>query len=108
MVKNLFGWPLFYNHSFVHEDDMISDLACKTHLMRHNHHRHTLFGQLAHDLEHLTDQFGVKRGGSLVEEHQLGIHCQSTSNRHALLLTSRELVRISISLLGQPYFGEQA
>ena len=51
MVKNLFGWPLFYNHSFVHEDDMISDLACKTHLMRHNHHRHTLFCKLAHDLQ---------------------------------------------------------
>ena len=44
--------------------------------------------QVAHDVEHLADEFGVERRGDLVEQHDLGLHRQRAGDRHALLLAA--------------------
>ena len=40
--------------------------------------------------ENALDQFGIQRGGGLVEEHQLRCHRQSAGDRHALALAARQ------------------
>lgn len=57
--------------------------------MGNDRHRHAGGGQILHDLENLADEFGIKRGRGLVEEHDLRIHRQRAGNRHTLLLATR-------------------
>ena len=48
-------------------------------------------GEVAHDGEHLADEFGIERRGRLVEEHQLRPHGEGAGDRDALLLAAGEL-----------------
>src|SRR5579884_3795204 len=107
MIENLLRRPLFNNGSFVHEDDMVGDLASKAHFVRDNHHCHPFLGKLAHDFKDLAHQFGVESGGGLVEKHELRVHGEGASNGDALLLAPGELVRVSVGFILQPNLGEQ-
>ena len=57
--------------------------------------------------ENLTDQFGVERGGRLVEEHDLRIHGERTGNRDTLLLTSGQLGRVVVRAISKPHSIEK-
>jgi hypothetical protein len=72
----------------------------KAHLVGDADHRHPLFGELDHGVEHLLDHLGVERRGRLVEQHDPRLHAQRAGDRHALLLTARELAGILQRLLG--------
>jgi len=65
-------------------------------------HGSALLGELAHDAEHLADEFGIKRRGCLVEEHELWLHRKYASDCHPLLLTARKTLRIFIDLVAEP------
>ena len=55
----------------------------------------------ANDLEDLPDELGVERRGDLVEEQNLGTHRERPGNRHPLLLSARELVRVGLHLAAE-------
>src|SRR5262245_13893927 len=62
--------------------------------MRHDHHGAAFLCQRLDGLQHFLDEFRIKSGSDLVKEQEPGIHRKRTGNRHALLLSSRKLVRI--------------
>ncbi len=66
-------------------------------------HRHSLFGQFDHDIQNSRDHFRVQRRSRLVEQHHLGFHAQAAGDRHPLLLSTRQLGRIFVGLLGDVY-----
>ncbi len=43
----------------------------------------------------------VEVGEGLIEQHQIRLRCQGPGERHALLLSARELVGIAVCLLAQ-------
>src|SRR5439155_4964003 len=94
LIKELFRWSLLRNDTIIHKDYMVGDFTSEAHLMGHDHHGHTFLSKLAHDLEHLPNQFGVEGRGGFVEQHQFGIHGEGTSNGNTLLLSTGELVWI--------------
>ena len=49
----------------------------------------------------------VKGRGRFVKEHDFGLHRQSPSNRHPLLLAPRKGLRIGVSFVSQPDFFQQ-
>ena len=86
VVDDLGGSSGLDDHSAVHKNDLIGDLAGEPDFVGNDRHRHAGGGQILHDLENLADEFGIKRGRGLVEEHDLRIHRQRAGNRHTLLL----------------------
>ena len=71
--------------------------------MRDDHHRHAAERQLPHDLQHLTDHFGVECAGRLVKQHDLRLHRQRPHNGHALLLPAGELRGIGTGAVGKSH-----
>ena len=53
-----------------------------------------------HNRQDFADEFGVERGGDLVEKHHLGFHRQGARDSHALLLSAGQLGRICAFLFG--------
>ena len=51
--------------------------------------------QFADYLQHLTRQFGIKRGGRLVKAKNFRREHQRSSDRHALLLTTRKKIDVA-------------
>ena len=76
-----------------HEHQPGAHLARELHLVRDNQHRHALTCQALNNLQHLTDQFGVERGGRLVEQHQDRPHREGTGDGDPLLLPAGKLRR---------------
>src|ERR1700720_485538 len=74
-----------------HEGDEIGDLVGEGDLMGDDYHRHSLPGELLDDPQHFADQFGVKRRGDLVAQHDGGAHREGPCDRYALALTAREM-----------------
>ena len=88
VVEELIGFAGFDDLSVVHEDDPVGHLTGKAHLMGDHAHGHPLAGQLNHDVQYLTNHFGIQGAGGLVKEHDLGRHGQPAGNGHALLLSA--------------------
>src|SRR5262245_28341551 len=74
MAEDLGGRTVLIDQTVVQEDDPVRDLARKTHLVRHDDHRHAVPGQRAHHFENLGGQFRVQRRRRLVEQHDLRLH----------------------------------
>jgi hypothetical protein len=70
-------------------------------------HRHALFGELDHRVEHLLDHLGVQRRGRLVKKHDPRLHAQGSRNRHPLLLAARKLAGILPRLLGNLHLAQE-
>ena len=81
------------------KQDAAADLAGKVHLMGDDDHRHAAFGQHAHGRQHLADHRRIERRRWLVKEHDLRLHHQAASNRHALLLAAGEIGRHGVELI---------
>jgi hypothetical protein len=45
----------------VHEHEAVANLPCEADLVGYHDHRHAVVGERAHDVQHVTDQLGVKR-----------------------------------------------
>ncbi|KAG1430670.1 hypothetical protein G6F57_022999 [Rhizopus arrhizus] len=52
-------------------------------------------------------QFGIQRGGGLVEQHQLGLDGQRPGNGHALLLAARQVGGPGVGLFGHAALRQQ-
>ena len=99
-VKNCLGRRLFDDLAVGHEDDAVGGLAGEAHLVGDDDHRHAVFGEPHHDVEHLGDHLGVERARRLVEQHHLRVHRERPGDGDALLLTARELGRHLVGLVG--------
>src|SRR5579875_4037821 len=69
--------------------------------MRHHDHRHALACELSNHLQDLPDEFSVKGTGRLVEEDDPWLHGKRPGDRDSLLLTTGQLLRIALRLLGK-------
>ena len=96
------GVDLFYN-AFVEKGDTVRDIARKAHLMGHADHRHAFFGQQAHRIEHLANQFWIECGSGLIKQHIIGLHRQGARDGEALLLPAGQGTWIDIELVTQPH-----
>jgi hypothetical protein len=70
----------------IHKNNFICRATRKPHLMRDANHRHAIFGQIFHHLQHLHDHFWVQRRSGLVKQHDFRPHAKRPRNRHPLLL----------------------
>ncbi len=96
--STLFGRPLLDHPALVHEHDAVGDLAGKAHLVGDHHHGHARFSEAADHREHFADQFGIERGGRLIEQHQPRRNRQRAGDRHPLLLPAGQPVRQMIGM----------
>ena len=69
--------------------------------MRDDDHRHPLVRELLDEGEHLADHLRVERGGRLIEEHDLRIHCKRAHDGDALALAAGQGGRIHLCLIGE-------
>ena len=75
------------------------DVAREPHLVRRDHHRHPLGGELADRVQDLGDQHRVERARDLVQEQDVRVHRQRPDDRDSLLLTAREPVGVVVGLV---------
>ena len=101
------GGPFLDHHAAVHEDHAIRDVLGELHLVGDDHHGHALGCEAGHDVQDLTDELGIERGGRLVEQHQPRLHGQRPSDGDALLLAAREHVRIDVAFLRNADLGQE-
>ena len=85
LVEHGLRRPLLDDDTAIDEQHPISHIPGKSHFVRDHDHSHAIVGKFAHDAEHVTDEFGVERGGRLVEQDRLGLHRQRTRDCDPLL-----------------------
>ena len=105
--EELLGGRLLDDRAVGHEEHAVGRLAGEAHLVGDDDHRHAVFGEADHHVEHLVDHLGVERAGRLVEEHQLRLHRERPGDRDALLLAAGELRRHLRRLVGDADAVEQ-
>ena len=91
----------------VHEDHLVGNLSSEADLVGHNDHGHSAAREVAHHLEDLAHHLRVEGRGGLIEQHQLGIHCQCPSDGHPLLLAPGKLMWIGVRLGSETHLLEQ-
>ena len=101
MYDDLLRCALLDDVAAVHEDDAVCNFTGEADLVGDDDHRHAIRGQLLHNRQYLADHFRVEGRGRLIEEHDVRLHAQCTRNRDTLLLSTGELGRIGLRLLGE-------
>jgi hypothetical protein len=97
-LKNLPGGALLHQAAVLHHRHPVGKAAHQVQVVRDHQHRHAgLAPQLLQQVENLTAQADVQRGGGLVGQQQLGLAGQGHGDHGALALAARELVRIGAS-----------
>lgn len=97
-LEHFGGSALFDDFSARTENHACSNVARKVHVVRHDNHRHLLFGKLEHHVLHFDDHLGVKCRGDFIEQHQLRLEHQGTRNGNPLLLAAGELTGVCVEL----------
>src|SRR5687768_1878766 len=64
--QHLTGMPRLDDHTAVHEDECVADLAGEADLVRDHNHGHAVLGEPAHDVEDLADELRGEGGGGFV------------------------------------------
>ena len=88
IAEKLLGRCLFHNLTAIHKDHAVGHGFCKAHLVCDADHGHSAAGKLNHYIQHFLDHFRVQCRGGLIEQHDLRLHTQRSSNGHPLLLTT--------------------
>ena len=83
----------------VDEDDAVGHLAGEAHFVGDHQHGDAGVGQLFHQLKHFAHHLGVEGAGRLIEEDDVRVHRQRPGDGDALLLTTREILRILAGLM---------
>jgi len=81
--------PLLDNRAVIQNDNLVGDVFCEGHFMRHHDHGHTVARQAAHDVQYFAHELWIECRSRLIEQHELRAHCQNASYAHALLLPTR-------------------
>jgi hypothetical protein len=105
--KNLFWRTRLRQPTFVHYVDHMSNSPGKPRGMRDHEHGLAGMSQVGDDGQDFRSHSRVERARRFVKKNGLRPHGQGASDGDALLLTSRQVVRASIQLIGQANPGEQ-
>ena len=108
VAEHLRGRPLLEDHAVVDEHDPVGDLAGEPDLVGDDDERGAEPGQLADDVEHLSDQLGVEGGGRLVEQQHLRLQRECPRDRHPLLLATGQLAGVGVGLVGETHLLQQS
>lgn len=106
-AQNLLRRPAFDDLTLVHEQHTTRHFSRKAKFMRHDDHTHPRSGEVAHHGKNFAHQFGIQCGSGFIEQHQCWFHCERARDSHALLLTTRELDWVRITLICKPHTCEQ-
>ena len=68
MREENFRGSLFDDLPGIHEDHTMSNTTSEAHLVSHNQHRHSLFRELGHDVEHFVHHFRVQSRRRFIEQ----------------------------------------
>ncbi|CDX20985.1 6-pyruvoyl-tetrahydropterin synthase [Mesorhizobium plurifarium] len=98
---------LLHDLALIHEDHTVCHRLGKTHFMSDAEHRHALLGERNHRIEHFLDHLRIESRSRFIEQHYTWLHAQRPRDRHALLLTARELARILMRLIRYPDLLEE-
>ena len=90
VVEELICSPFLNDSPLIHEDGPAGHLSCKPHLVAHDDHGHSFFGQILHDIQDLSNHLRVQGRGGFIEEHDLWLHGEGSRNGHRLLLSTRK------------------
>jgi hypothetical protein len=102
------GWTLFDDPAAVHEDDPIGNVAGETDLMRDDDHRHSHFGELSDDGQHIPYELRVERRCRFIEQHQARRNRERASDCDALLLTAGESMGKMVGVVNEPNQTQKA
>ena len=75
--------------------------------MGNDNHRHTLTGELLHQVENLADHLGVEGARRLIEKNNLGVHRERADYCDSLLLAAGEGRGIDIGFVLESYALKQ-
>ena len=98
VFKEFMRLALLADDAVGHIHDVAGDIAREGHFMRDDDHRQALFGQAAHDIEHLADHLRIERARRLIKQQHFRLHSQRTGDGHTLLLTAGELRRPGVDI----------
>jgi len=97
--KNVFWCPFLDDHAAIHEDNPVGCFTGKCHFVGDYDHCHAALAQLAHDVQHATDELRIECAGGFIKQYQRRLKRNCTGNAHALLLTARQLARLRSRLV---------
>ena len=107
MVDELFGRAFFHDHAAIHEQDAVSHIAGKVHLMGDNDHRGLAVSKITQDLQHLTGQLRVEGAGGLIKAEDIRVKRQRAGNGDLLRLAAGKLVRVMVFPLRKAHLRQQ-
>src|SRR5690606_23452507 len=88
VAEELVGFALLDDAAAIKEADAVGDFASEAHFVGDDDHGHAALLEVADDLEHFADEFGVERRGDLVEEKNLGLGGERAHDGDTLLLAA--------------------
>ena len=107
VVDQLLCRALLHHHAAVHEQDAVSHIPGKVHLVGHDDHGGLAVGQFPQHPQHLAGQFRVKGAGGLIEAEDVWVQRQRTGNGYPLLLPAGKLVRVVVCPLRKPHLRQK-
>ena len=95
MVEHVLQRTLLHHVSGVHDGHLVTDLRHDAQIVGdHDEGGLVLFAQILHQIQHLSLDGHIQRGGGLISDQQLGVAGQRDGDDHTLLHTAGELMGI--------------
>ena len=88
MVENLLCCTAFNYASVCHENDIISNLSCKSHLVCNHYHGHSFFCQILHNIKNFSYHLRVQCRCRFVKKKDFRFHCQGSGYGNPLFLSA--------------------
>src|SRR5262245_21050918 len=107
-VENGRGRARLDDLPLVHEDDAVGGFTGKPQFVAYDQHGHAAGLEVAQYGEHGADEFRIERRGRLVEQHDFRTQRKGASDGDALLLATRQLIRVARCLVGEANLCECA
>ena len=107
MEEYLLRCAILVDAAVIHEEDSVTDVVRKAHLVGDDDHGHLLLCQRAYDTLHLADHSGVEGGCRLVEKDDFRSHGEGACDGGTLFLSAGEFGRHRFGFLCQLYLAQE-
>jgi hypothetical protein len=87
-LRNRFRRPLLDDDAAVDEQHPVGDVLGECHFVGDDDHGHAVIGELAHDAQHIADQFGSSAEVGSSNRIAFGCIASAAGNRNTLLLSA--------------------
>ena len=106
MIEHITRRPLLDNAPAFHHDDTVADQAHHMQVMADEEIAHAqLRLEIGEQVEHQRLHGDIKRGGGLIQHHQIRFERDGAGDAHTRLLTAGELVRKAIQQIKRQAHG---